>query len=103
MAHLLPTPTGFAWGRHRQLRTPPSTLSLQDVAVTTSKALEEEDPLTDDDVDCDMLANAGNDGIAIGAVPDGPVGWRLRRRAVMEKGIRAVRPFDFPFTPPAQN
>ncbi|BGP20067.1 hypothetical protein JCM10213_003549 [Rhodosporidiobolus nylandii] len=80
---------GFAWGRHRQVRTPPSALSLQGIPTTTSSALEEEDPMTDDDVDCDMLANAGNDGIALGQVPDGPVGWRLRRRAVMEKGLRA--------------
>ncbi|GAA5992174.1 hypothetical protein JCM11641_007787 [Rhodosporidiobolus odoratus] len=80
---------GYAWGRHRQLRTPPSSLSLQDVEAATSFQLEEEDPMTDDDVDCDMLANAGNDGFALGAVPDGPPGWRIRRRAVMEKGVRA--------------
>ncbi|GAA5904617.1 hypothetical protein JCM6882_004922 [Rhodosporidiobolus microsporus] len=80
---------GFAWGRHRQLRTPPSSLSLQGVDAVTSFGLEEDDPMTDDDVDCDMLANVGNDGIAIGRVPQGPEGWRIRRRAVMEKGMRA--------------
>ncbi|GAA5873215.1 hypothetical protein JCM8547_008603 [Rhodosporidiobolus lusitaniae] len=80
---------GFAWGRHRQIRTPPSSLSLQDVTTTTSMELEAEDPMMDDDLDCDHLANAGNDGFALKQVPDGPVGWRIRRRAVMEKGIRA--------------
>lgn len=79
---------GFAWGRHRQVRTPPSSLSLQDYSVTTSLALEAVEPLEDDDVDCDMIANTSNDGISIGAVPEGPVGWKIRRRAVMEKGIR---------------
>ncbi|GAA5911619.1 hypothetical protein JCM5296_001615 [Sporobolomyces johnsonii] len=79
---------GFAWGRHRQLRTQPSTLTLQ-TSYETSLELEAEDPLTDDDVDADMLANAGNDGIALGEVPEGQRGWRTRRRAAMEKGVRA--------------
>ncbi|CEQ42039.1 SPOSA6832_03801, partial [Sporobolomyces salmonicolor] len=79
---------GFAWGRHRQLRTQPSTLTLQ-TTYDTSLDLEAEDPLTDDDVDADMLANAGNDGIALGEVPEGRRGWRTRRRAAMEKGVRA--------------
>ncbi|GAA6021382.1 hypothetical protein JCM10207_002029 [Rhodosporidiobolus poonsookiae] len=80
---------GNAWGRHRQVRTPPSALSLAGLKTSTSFALEEEDPMMDDDVDCDMLANAGNDGKALGEVADGPAGWRIRRRATMEKGIRA--------------
>ncbi|GAA5821126.1 hypothetical protein JCM11251_001976 [Rhodosporidiobolus azoricus] len=80
---------GFAWGRHRQVRTPSSSLSLQGIDTTTSLAREDEDPMTDDDVECDMLANAGNDGIALKQVEDGPKGWRVRRRAVMEKGMRA--------------
>ncbi|KWU42940.1 hypothetical protein RHOSPDRAFT_20358, partial [Rhodotorula sp. JG-1b] len=49
------------------------------------------DPLRDDDVDCDMLANAGNDGYSIERVGRDERGWRTRRRAVWEKGIRAVR------------
>lgn len=36
-----------------------------------------------------MLANPQDDGTALGAVPHGPAGYRTRRRAVMEKGIRA--------------
>ncbi|GAA6064524.1 hypothetical protein JCM10212_004775 [Sporobolomyces blumeae] len=79
---------GFAWGRHRQIRTQPSTLRIP-TRYDTSRELEAEDPLTDDDVDCDMLANAGDDGVALGAVPDGQAGYRTRRRAAMEKGIRA--------------
>ncbi|GAA5930315.1 uncharacterized protein JCM15063_004771 [Sporobolomyces koalae] len=79
---------GFAWGRSRQLRTQASTLTIRD-RYDTSAQLEKEDPLTDDDVDCDMLANPSDDGIALGAVPPGRAGYRTRRRAVMEKGIRA--------------
>ncbi|GAA6037587.1 hypothetical protein JCM8097_006128 [Rhodosporidiobolus ruineniae] len=83
---------GFAWGRHRQVRTPPSSLSLAGLPPTTSSAaLEEEDPLADDDIDCDMLADVGNDGNARSAArPEGEEARnRVRRRAVMEKGIRA--------------
>lgn len=85
---------GFAWGRHRQVRTPPSTLTLQGPigSAGSSRELEEKlDPLRDDDVDCDMLANAGNDGYSIERVGRDERGWRTRRRAVWEKGIRAVR------------
>ncbi|GAA5969200.1 hypothetical protein JCM8115_004315 [Rhodotorula mucilaginosa] len=83
---------GFAWGRHRQVRTPPSTLTLQGPigSAGNSRELEEKlDPLRDDDVDCDMLANAGNDGYSIERVGRDERGWRTRRRAVWEKGIRA--------------
>jgi hypothetical protein len=38
-----------------------------------------------------MLANAGNDGYSIERVGRDERGWRTRRRAVWEKGIRAVR------------
>lgn len=92
-----PSPSkGFAWGRHRQVRTPPSTLTLQGPigSAGSSRELEEKlDPLRDDDVDCDMLANAGNDGYSIERVGRDERGWRTRRRAVWEKGIRAVRFF----------
>ncbi|GAA5875087.1 hypothetical protein JCM16303_005003 [Sporobolomyces ruberrimus] len=79
---------GFAWGRSRQIRTQPSTLTIP-TKYERSSTLEAEDPLTDDDIDCDMLANASDDGIALAPVPEGSKGYRIRRRAVMEKGIRA--------------
>jgi alpha 1,2-mannosyltransferase len=41
--------------------------------------------LTDDDVDCDMLANAKDDGTALSPASN----YRVRRRAAMEKGVRA--------------
>ncbi|BGP51654.1 hypothetical protein JCM10450v2_007604 [Rhodotorula kratochvilovae] len=56
---------GFAWGRHRQLRTQPSSLSLSGTgasAFASSHALEAADPLVDEDTDCDALADVGNDG-----------------------------------------
>ncbi|POY72267.1 hypothetical protein BMF94_4701 [Rhodotorula taiwanensis] len=82
---------GFAWGRHRQVRTPPSSLSLQGPAAEAGNSRDREriDPLRDDDVDCDMLANARNDGYAMDRVGMDEVGWRTRRRAVWEKGIRS--------------
>ncbi|GAA5958578.1 hypothetical protein JCM3765_006679 [Sporobolomyces pararoseus] len=75
---------GFAWGRSRQIRTQPSTLRIP-TRYETSAALEREDPLTDDDIDCDMLANADDSGIALSPAPN----YRVRRRSIMEKGIRA--------------
>lgn len=85
---------GFAWGRHRQVRTPPSSLSLQGPAAEAGNSRDREriDPLRDDDVDCDMLANARNDGYAMDRVGMDELGWRTRRRAVWEKGIRSVSP-----------
>ncbi|BGO95592.1 hypothetical protein NBRC10512_006759 [Rhodotorula toruloides] len=83
---------GFAWGRHRQLRTPPSSLSLQGLPLTPSHKLELEDPLTDDDIDCDMIADVGYDGFPARGrerVEGHPQEVRIRRRAVWEKGIRA--------------
>ncbi|GEM10957.1 alpha 1,2-mannosyltransferase, glycosyltransferase family 71 protein [Rhodotorula toruloides] len=83
---------GFAWGRHRQLRTPPSSLSLQGRPLTPSHKLELEEPLTDDDVDCDMVADVGYDGFPVRGrerVKGHPQEARIRRRAVWEKGIRA--------------
>ncbi|GAA5998961.1 uncharacterized protein JCM10292_005826 [Rhodotorula paludigena] len=81
---------GFAWGRHRQIRTQPSTHSLQGTGARTyasSALLEAADPLVDEDADCDDLADAENDG----TVPRGREGRsaRTRRRAVVEKGMRA--------------
>ncbi|GAA6057560.1 hypothetical protein NBRC10513_006572 [Rhodotorula toruloides] len=83
---------GFAWGRHRQLRTPPSSLSLQGLPLTPSHKLELDEPLTDDDIDCDMVADVGYDGFPQRGrerVEGHPQEVRIRRRAVWEKGIRA--------------
>ncbi|BGP58166.1 hypothetical protein JCM8202v2_005827 [Rhodotorula sphaerocarpa] len=82
----------FAWGRHRQVRTPPSTLLLQGEIgqLTDSRELEKLDPLRDDDLDADYLADATNDGYAMQRVGMDAMGWRTRRRAVWEKGIRAA-------------
>ncbi|BGP35340.1 hypothetical protein JCM10296v2_007176 [Rhodotorula toruloides] len=83
---------GFAWGRHRQLRTPSSSLSLQGHPLTPSHKLELDDPLTDDDIDCDMIADVGYDGFPERGrerVEGHPQEVRIRRRAVWEKGIRA--------------
>jgi len=78
---------GYAWGRSRQIRTQSSSLTIPQ--VFDSSTLEETDPLNDDDIDCDMLANAQDNGLALGSVPSGEKGYRTRRRAVVEKGIRA--------------
>ena len=78
---------GYAWGRSRQIRTQSSSLTIPQ--TFDSATLEQTDPLTDDDIDCDMLANAQDNGLALGVVPPGEKGYRTRRRAVVEKGIRA--------------
>lgn len=58
---------------------------------TSSRALEAIEPLVDEGVDCDMLADVRDDGTSLG----GTASPRVRRRAVMEKGIRAVRRLSF--------
>ncbi|KAM0790329.1 hypothetical protein ACM66B_003214 [Microbotryomycetes sp. NB124-2] len=71
---------GYAWGRTRSVRLTPTSNTLPPFE---SRSMPEE--LIDHDVDADMLANAQNDGRAIKFenVP-APV----RRRAVVEKGLR---------------
>ncbi|GAA5929822.1 hypothetical protein JCM3775_006564 [Rhodotorula graminis] len=78
---------GNAWGRHRQVRTQPNSLPLGSGAATfgSSRALETIEPLVDEGVDCDMLADVRDNGTSLG----GTASPRVRRRAVMEKGIRA--------------
>ncbi|GAA5907033.1 uncharacterized protein JCM6883_006119 [Sporobolomyces salmoneus] len=75
---------GFAWGRSRQIRTQASTLRIP-TRFESSSELEREDPLVDDDIDCDMLANVQDDGTALVTASN----YRVRRRGVIEKGIRA--------------
>ena len=81
---------GNAWGRHRQVRTQPNSLPLGSGAATfgSSRALETVEPLVDEGIDCDMLADVRDNGTSLA----GAASPRVRRRAVMEKGVRAVRP-----------
>ncbi|KAI5474519.1 alpha 1,2-mannosyltransferase, glycosyltransferase family 71 protein [Pseudohyphozyma bogoriensis] len=67
---------GFAWGLSRSVRAFSNTFKHNDQPPPDAD-------LEDYDIDCDQLANAGNDGRAIS-----PAGPAVRRRAALEKGIR---------------
>ncbi|TNY23116.1 family 71 glycosyltransferase [Rhodotorula diobovata] len=72
----------------KQIPSGPDSLSLDDMGTSTytsSRAREAIEPLVDEGVDCDMLADVRDDGTSLG----GTASPRVRRRAVMEKGIRA--------------
>lgn len=69
---------GYAWGKSRSLHSSPNSMQLPQEA---DKDVPE--VYIDHDVDCDMLANAANDGVAISPAPPA-----VRRRAVLEKGLR---------------
>lgn len=58
-------------------------LSPSSLTLPPGNPLDHPESLEDHDTDCDHLANAGNDGQAIK-----PASPAIRRRAVLEKGLR---------------